>query len=79
VRAWFEKNGDRFFGSWFWHPPIDVMGLAAVRLMSRRCAMSDFKLLTVAKVLGSEVYGEKVHDAKYDIALTMEMYRRLIA
>jgi hypothetical protein len=51
----------------------------AARLMSRRPAMSNFKLLTVAKVLGLDVDGEKVHDAKYDIALTMEMYRRLIA
>ncbi len=44
VRAWFDKNGDKFFGSWFFHPPIDVMRLAAVHVMRKRAGMSDFRL-----------------------------------
>lgn len=36
LRAWFEKNSDKFFGSWFWHPPLDVMSFAAIGLMRRR-------------------------------------------
>ncbi len=33
LRAWFERQGDNYFASYFWHPPIDVMGMAAQRVM----------------------------------------------
>jgi hypothetical protein len=78
LRAWFEKNNDVYFGSWFFHPPIDVMGLAAVVLMNKRSSLPDFKLVTVAKVLGVKVDETKLHDAAYDIRLTREMYQILL-
>ncbi len=77
LRAWFVKNGDTYFGSWFHFPPIDVMGMAAVHLMSRRAAMKDFKLLTVAQELGLQVDASKMHDARYDIALTRKLFKIL--
>ena len=78
LRAWFEKNGDKYFGSWFYFPPIDVMGMAAVHLMRRRAGMKDFKLLTVARELGLTVDETKAHDARYDIALTRKIFQVLI-
>lgn len=78
LRAWFEKNGDTYFGSWFYFPPIDVMGMAAVHLMTRRAGMKDFKLLTVARELGLKVDETKAHDARYDITLTREMFKVLM-
>ena len=78
LRAWFEKNGNKFYGSYFFFPPIDVMGMAAVHLMERRADMQDFKLLTVAKALGLTVDETKLHDAKYDIALTRQMFQILL-
>lgn len=77
LRAWFEKNGDKFYGSWFWHPPIDVMGLAAVMLMRRRAELVNFKLPSVAQTLGLDVDEGRAHDAQYDISLTREMFRLL--
>ncbi len=77
LRAWFVKNGDAYFGSWFHFPPIDVMGMAAVYLMSRRARMKDFKLLTVARELGLKADETKMHDARYDIAVTREMFKLL--
>jgi len=77
LRAWFEKNGDQYFGSWFYFPPIDVMGMAAVYLMSRRAGMKDFKLLTVARELGLKVDEARAHDARYDVEVTREMFRIL--
>lgn len=77
LRAWFEKNDDTYFGSWFYFPPIDVMNMAAVHLMNRRAEMKDFKLLTVAKELGLAVDETKAHDARYDIALTRKMFKAL--
>ena len=78
VRAWFEKNGNKYFGAYFFHPPIDVMGMAAVHFMEQRADMQDFKLLTVARALGLKVDEGMLHDAKYDIALTRKMFQVLL-
>lgn len=74
LRAWFRKNGDRYYGSYFWHPPIDVMTLAAYWLMDTRSHMPDFKLSTVCKECGIKVEEESLHDALYDVWLAQELY-----
>lgn len=78
VREFFKKCGDKFFGSWFHYPSIDVMILAAEYLKDKRRWMPDFKLMTVADRLGIEVDKSKLHDAFYDIEITREVYRRVI-
>ena len=40
--------------------------------------MQDFKLLTVTKELGLKVDEEKIHDARYDIALTRKIVKVLM-
>lgn len=74
-RAFFSQNGDMFFGSWFWSDSHDVMVLASRYLMAERGLMKDFKLKTVASYLGIEVDESRLHDAQYDIYLTMEIYK----
>jgi DNA polymerase-3 subunit epsilon len=74
-RAWFEQNGDTFFGSWFWTDSLDVIVLASQYLINRRRSMSSFKLKRVALELGIAVDESKLHDAKYDIDLTRYIYR----
>lgn len=74
LRAWFQQNGDNYFGSWFWNDQLDVRVLAAQYLIKRRHTMPDFKLMTVAKTLGIEVDESKAHDAVYDIMITREVY-----
>lgn len=76
VRAFFEKCGDTYFGSWFWFPPIDVMNLAAVRMMEDRATMANFKLATVADALGLKSKGA-LHDALTDIRLTQQIFNQL--
>jgi DNA polymerase-3 subunit epsilon len=78
LRAWFEKCGDRYFGSWFWHPVIDVMGLAAVVLMRERAEIGDYKLVTVAEVMGLHVDEDAVHDAMYDAEITRHLFHWLL-
>ncbi len=77
LREFFKKAGDQYYGSYFWHPPIDVMGLAAKHLMKDRASMPDFHLSTVAKHMGLSVHEEETHGAMYDIRLTTELYYRL--
>jgi DNA polymerase-3 subunit epsilon len=76
MRSWFSRAGDNFFGSWFWFPPLDVMTLAGIALRHRRPELSNFKQATVAAALGIEVDEARLHDARYDIELCMEIYKR---
>lgn len=78
LRAWFEKNDDKYFGSWFFHPPLDVMGMAAIVLMRKRAGLSNFKLPTVAKALGFPVDESQTHDALYDVMLTRDLFLELL-
>lgn len=59
---WFLECGDKYFGSWFWNPPIDVMQAAIIHLQDRRAQMENFKLVTVAKELGIAVKDEELPD-----------------
>jgi DNA polymerase III subunit epsilon len=73
-RALFTRQGDKYFGSWFWADPIDLRVLAANHLMAERPKMENFQQRTVAKKLGIEVDETKLHDAEYDIDLTRAIY-----
>lgn len=79
LRQWFADNGDVYYGSWFWHPPIDIMTLAAHELMAKRPAMPNFKLGTVAAELGIETDEEQLHDGLYDIRLAKKVYEAMTA
>jgi len=75
LRKWFELNKDAFFGSWFWSDTLDVMVLTSQYLIERRRSMKNFKLQTVAHELGIVVDESRLHDAKYDLELTRDIYR----
>jgi DNA polymerase-3 subunit epsilon len=77
LRKWFLDNGNKFYGSYFFAPSIDVMTLAASSLMETRGGMSNFKLATVATTIGIEVDESRLHDSMYDIQLTLEIYAHI--
>lgn len=84
VRAFFDRNGDKYFGSWFWSGSVDVMGAALWSLRDQRPMLENFKLGTVAKrVLGTrfaELTADAgLHDALADIRLTRELHMRVRA
>jgi DNA polymerase-3 subunit epsilon len=84
IRAWFDRCGDRYFGSWFWSGTVDVMGAALWALRDQRAALPNFKLGTVAAhVLGSrldELTAELgLHNALTDIRVTRELHQRIRA
>jgi DNA polymerase-3 subunit epsilon len=74
LRRWFESNGDQYFGSWFWHPPVEVQSLAMEFLKNERSIMPNFQLSTVCKGLGIFVNDRKTHTALYDAGLAMQVY-----
>ena len=77
LREWFRKCDDKYYGSWFWWPPLDVAQFAMEYLRDRRADMPNFKLHTVATELGLEVDEDLLHDATYDIQLTYDIYQLL--
>lgn len=77
LREFFLRNGDKYFGSYFWSGSLDVFILATQKLMDIRHTMADFKLRTVAETLGIVIDESKLHDAMYDIEITREILKRL--
>jgi DNA polymerase-3 subunit epsilon len=73
-RSWFDKLGDKYFGSWFYQYTSDIMVLAVEHLLEDIPNMENFKLMTVAKHLGIEIDETKAHDAVYDIDITRQVY-----
>jgi len=51
------------------------MVLATPYLSLDRPTMPDFKLMTVAKYCGIPVDEQRLHDAEYDIYLTVEILK----
>jgi DNA polymerase III subunit epsilon len=74
MRALFDYCGDRYYGSFFAWPSIDVAVLAAERLGDELLKMPNVKLNSMAARLGITVDQSKLHDAQYDIELTRDMY-----
>lgn len=77
LRAFFLRNGDSYYGSWFWADTLDVLVLASQHLIWERHKMKNFKLATVAEFMGLEVEDELLHDATYDAKLTREIYQMI--
>ena len=78
LRSFFERQNDKYIGSWFWFPYIDTMTLAGKLLMVERSGMKDFKLGTVASMFGIEIDKSRLHDAMYDVELCRDIYRDTI-
>ena len=77
LRAWFEHEGNNYFGAWFWADSLDVMVLASQHLMYQRWSMKNFKLSTVAETLGVEVDPDRLHEGLYDVSITKEAYNKI--
>lgn len=77
LRGLFLINGDKYFGSYFHQQSRDVYALAVECLHPFRNEIENFKLPTVAKFLGIEVIDDKLHDAVYDVHLTIQVYLEL--
>jgi len=78
LRSWFDKNDEKpFFGSYFWHPPIDVSILAAQYIKNKqdRTKLANFKLKSVSNYFGIKLEtNEKLHSALIDAKLAMKIY-----
>jgi len=77
LRAFFRKCGDKYYGSYFWWPPINVAALVAHYLGASRNKIEDFHLHTVAEHFAVPVDYEARHGALYDAILTKQVLNAL--
>lgn len=78
VRAFFERNDNKYFGSLFWSNPIDVMTTTTLKLFDKRILMENFQLMTVAKAFGIVLDESKLHNSMYDIEITRDLFYKSI-
>jgi len=73
-RGFFKRNNDNYFGSWFWADCIDLYPILSFRLRKKRYQLVDFKLQTIAAILGIIVEEENLHNASYDVDLCVKIF-----
>lgn len=76
-RQLWKNHDDKFFGSFFWFPDIDVMRVAAWALIKQRPLLPNFQLHTVAKAMGFKVDKEHYHGAMFDTRIARRIYYKL--
>lgn len=74
LRAFFSREENNFFGSYFYSVGIDVMHLAAQKLAGNRHMLPNMRLGTVADFLGLKIHAGSLHDSAYDVQLTWDVY-----
>lgn len=74
LRELFSDCNCMYYGSYFWHPPIDIMSYAADKLAKCRSALPNFKLGTLCEFFGVPL---EAHDSMSDIEATRELYLKL--
>ena len=79
LRSFFAKQGDKYFGSYFFWPPIDVAVLVSEWLGDRRAEIPDFHLNTVAEYLKLDLDTSKFHGALFDAEVTRKIYHEILS
>lgn len=80
LREFFNKNGDTYFGSFFWFPPFDVMQFVNYKISvldNARIKVPNMNLRKVAEYFGIDLSERKLHDAIDDILLTKEVFEKV--
>lgn len=71
LRETFKKQGDNYFGSWFFAPVIDVQTFVAICIARFNLRMKNYRLETVCERMGIKL---RAHDAMSDIRATRRVY-----
>lgn len=74
VRAWFDFNDDKYYGSWFFSGTLDIMALCVFTFRSFRHKFPNFQLATLAAFFGIEL---EAHKSESDVNATFEIYKEL--
>jgi DNA polymerase III alpha subunit (gram-positive type) len=75
LKAFFERNGNKFLHAYIRYHMIDLVGLTAAFKLAGRIDVSDMKLSTVAKALNID---HSAHNAKGDVDATKKIFKKYI-
>ena len=78
LKSFFEKMGDNFVMSYFYHHNVDLIHLVTMLQTAGCINLQNFKLETIAKYLNVQ-YNSNLHNAEVDIDLTRRCYCKLAA
>lgn len=76
IREMFKRNDNKFYGSYFFSPALDILQMAVVYFLNKP-RPENFKLVTICKKLGIKINESKLHTAMYDATITKELYNIL--
>jgi DNA polymerase III subunit epsilon len=74
LRGLWTKQGQKYFGSYFFGAPLDVLCFVAREVIEGRLPTNQHKLGIVCKHYGVEI---DAHDAASDIKATRELYLKI--
>ena len=77
-KLFFEKQGDKFFGSYFRYFTVDLMSLATILHTAGLIHLESWRLDAIAQYLGIQI-DENLHDASVDVDLTRKCFYKLVA
>ena len=78
LEQWFKRNNNKWFGSYFWRPPLCTYALSAFHLGAEWAKLPDRKLATVADRLGiAPPETGNLHTALYDCLLSKGIYEKI--
>jgi len=74
LSAFFKKNDDRYYGSWFNWKAVDPLYMLYIMDYQKRIALPNYKLATVCQHFAIPI---QAHDALSDIKATRELWQVL--
>lgn len=78
LRTFFNKMGEKYFGSYFYYKTIDLMAFCTILHTAGLINLTSWKLDEIAKYLQIPV-NENLHDAAIDVDLTRKCFCKLFA
>lgn len=76
LKAFWDKNGDPYFGSYFNGKAVDPLPWLFMLDWSGKISLPNYRLATVCEHFGIEL-GEQAHDALADVRAVRELIRHL--
>lgn len=79
LRALWDDNRDKYFGSYFYYPCIDVAALVAICAGPLRYKYANMKLATACRIMEVPFDESQAHGALYDCTKTLELFQACCA
>jgi len=77
LRNFFIKNGDTYFGSYFYRQTLDIQNLYPLFLLKSLYKMDSHKLIDISRAFDIKFKESKLHEACYDAKLCRRILKKM--